>query len=57
MKNLKKPNYNQKQRIAKAKVDPMKVFVKSDDGTTIVVLDRETNKTLEITGRKFRELD
>ena len=56
MKNLKKPNYNQKQRIARAGIDPMRVFVKSEDDECIVVLDRDSEKTLRITGKHFEEV-
>ena len=56
MKNLKKPNYNQKQRIAKAGVDPMKVYVVEETTDSITVLDRESNKKLQIIGKHFTEL-
>ncbi len=56
MKNLKKPTYQQKRRIAKADVDPMSVLVKEDKGDSIVVVDKNTDKVLEITGKTFVEL-
>ena len=56
MKNLKKPTYIQKQRISKAGLDPKMMFVKSDDRTTLVVLDRDTDKTFEVAGKHFTEI-
>lgn len=57
MKNLKKPTYHQKKKIAKASIDPMNVLVKEDNSDSIVVLDRTTGKLLEITGKSYSELN
>ena len=56
MKNLKKPTYLQKQRISRAGLDVKKLFVKSDDGTTLVVIDRDTDKVFEVRGKKYAEI-
>lgn len=56
MKNLKKPTYNQKQRIAKAGVDPMSVLVKMDQGDSILVVEKATDKVFEIIGKNYTEI-
>lgn len=56
MKNLKKPNWSQKQRIAKAGIDPMKVSVKADNEGSITVVERESGKTFLIVGKNFKEI-
>lgn len=55
MKNLKKPTYSQKQRIAKAGVDPMSVLVKLDSGDSILLVDKATDKVFEINGKHCTE--
>ena len=57
MKNLKKPTYLQKQRISRAGLDAKRLFIKSDDGTTLVVIDRDTDKIFEIRGKKYTEVE
>ena len=40
MKNLKKPNYLQKQRISKACLNPNNFYLKSDDGKRMILISK-----------------
>lgn len=48
MKQPKKPTYEQKQRIAKAGLDPKQYGVVKDDGEILTVINRVTNEIKEI---------
>ncbi len=56
MKNLKKPTYSQKQRLSKAGVDPMTVLVKLDMGDSLLVVEKSTDKVLEVSGKHYTEI-
>lgn len=49
MKNPKKPTYDQKRRISKAGIDPTTVLVKSDNGTSMILINKITADVIEIT--------
>ena len=56
LKNLKKPTFLQKKRLAKAGIDPTRVFVKEEKDDYLIVLNRDDNKFYKAFGKHFEEL-
>ena len=52
MKNLKKPNYIQKQRISKAGLNPMDFYLKNDKNDKLIIVHKLTNDEVTIVGSK-----
>ena len=52
MKNLKKPNYIQKQRISKAGLDPTEFYLKEDKKDRLVIVNKSTNNEIVIVNNK-----
>ena len=53
MKNLKKPNYVQKQRISKAGLDPKDFYLKNEDENRLVIVNKTTSKEIIIENNKI----
>lgn len=56
LKNLKKPTFLQKKRLAKAGIDPTRVFVKEETADYLIVLNRDDNKLYKAIGKHFEEI-
>ena len=56
MKNLKKPTRDQKERMAKAKLDPTAFLVKEDAGGTLIVVDKISGKAKAVEGKVSRSV-
>ena len=53
MKNLKKPNYIQKQRISKAGLNPMEFYLKNEYGNRLVIVSKTNSKEIVIENNKI----
>ena len=51
MKNLKKPNYLQKQRISKACLNPNNFYLKSDDGKRMILISKIDEGEIVVEGK------
>ena len=52
MKNLKKPNYIQKQRISKAGLNPMEFYLKNEEGDKLTIVHKINNNEVVIVNNK-----